>query len=89
MWSRPDASLTRKAASGVAPKVAGMMPVFFTNGQGGTLLRSLVISVAVALFVLTAFFGRQIDVPHLHSSIGIRWACSCWQPDWPDLWRLL
>jgi len=33
---------------------AGRMPAFFVNGQGGTLLRSLVIGTAVALFVLTA-----------------------------------
>ena len=32
----------------------GRMPVFFIDGQGGTLLRSLVVSTAVALFVLTA-----------------------------------
>jgi PAS domain S-box-containing protein len=32
----------------------GRMPVFFIEGQGGTLLRSLVVGTAVTLFVLTA-----------------------------------
>jgi hypothetical protein len=32
----------------------GRMPVFFIDGQGGTLIRSLVVSTAVALFLLTA-----------------------------------
>ena len=34
--------------------LTGWMPVFFIDGQGGTLLRSLVVSAAVALFLLTA-----------------------------------
>jgi PAS domain S-box-containing protein len=33
---------------------AGRMPVFFIEGQGGTLLRGLTVSTAVALFLLTA-----------------------------------
>ena len=33
---------------------AGRMPHFFIDGQGGTLLRSLVVSAAAALFLLTA-----------------------------------
>ena len=33
---------------------AGRMPVFFIDGQGGTLLRNLVVSGAVAFFLLTA-----------------------------------
>ena len=44
------------AAMGLVIWVAftGRMPVFFIDGQGGTLLRSLVVSAAVALFLLTA-----------------------------------
>ena len=53
--------LTAAYAGGVAAMglviwgaFTGRMPVFFIEGQGGTLLRSLVVSTAVALFVLTA-----------------------------------
>jgi PAS domain S-box-containing protein len=34
--------------------LSGRMPVFFVEGRGGTLLRTLVVSAAVALFALTA-----------------------------------
>jgi PAS domain S-box-containing protein len=34
--------------------LTGQMPVFFIDGQGGTPLRSLVVSTAVAFFILTA-----------------------------------
>ena len=53
--------LTAAYAGGVAAMglviwaaFTGRMPVFFIDGQGGTLLRSLVVSTAVAFFVLTA-----------------------------------
>ena len=49
---------------------AGWMPVFFIDGQGGTLLRSLVVSTAVTLFVLTAGLlwqtNRRTASPFLH-----------------------
>jgi PAS domain S-box-containing protein len=40
---------------------AGWMPVFFIDGQGGTVLRSLVVGAAVALFALTAGFLWQAN----------------------------
>ena len=40
---------------------AGWMPAFFIEGQGGTLLRSLVVSAAVALFALTAWLLWQAN----------------------------
>jgi PAS domain S-box-containing protein len=40
---------------------AGWMPVFFIDGQGGTVLRSLVVGAAVALFALTAAFLWQAN----------------------------
>ncbi len=48
---------------------AGWMPVFFIDDQGGTLLRSVVVSTAVALFVLTAGLlwqtNRRVASPFL------------------------
>ena len=49
---------------------AGRMPDFFIDGQGGTLLRSLVVSTAVALFALTAGLlwhtNRRSESPFLY-----------------------
>lgn len=38
--------------------VAGWLPLFFVQGQGGTLTRHLVLSSAIAMFVLAAFLMR-------------------------------
>ncbi len=50
--------------------LTGRMPVFFVDGQGGTLLRSLVVSTAVALFILTAGLlwqtNRRAPAPFLY-----------------------
>jgi PAS domain S-box-containing protein len=47
----------------------GWMPAFFIEGQGGTLLRTLVITIAVVLFCLTAALlfqtNRRIKSPFL------------------------
>ena len=55
---------------------AGRMPAFFIEGQGGTPLRSLVVSVAVALFAVTAGFvwraNRQAPSPfHYWYALGL------------------
>ena len=49
---------------------AGRMPAFFIDGQGGTLLRTLVVSGAAALFLLTAVLlwqtNRRAAAPFLY-----------------------
>jgi len=42
---------------------AGLVPVFFIDGQGGTVLRSLVVGAAVALFAATAGLLWQANRP--------------------------
>ncbi len=66
----------------------GRLPVFFIDGQGGTPLRSLVVSTAVALFVLTASLLWQDEPPRRVAilSLVLRWDWSCWRPVWPGPW---
>lgn len=51
--------------------LTGRMPAFFIEGQGGTLLRTLVVTTAVILFVLTAGIlwktNRRTASPFLYS----------------------
>jgi PAS domain S-box-containing protein len=80
---RPIAWLTAAYAGGAAVMglvicvaFAGWMPVFFIDDQGGTVVRSLVVSTAVALFVLTAGLlwqtNRRIASPFLRwYSLGL------------------
>ena len=55
---------------------ADRMPIFFIDGQGGTLLRTLVVSAAVLFFLLTAGLlwrvNRRAPSPFLHwYSLGL------------------
>jgi PAS domain S-box-containing protein len=51
--------------------LTGSMPVFFIDGQGGTLLRTLVVSAAVALFLLTS--GLLWQTNRRRASPFLRW----------------
>ena len=45
--------------------LAGGLPTFFVQGEGGTPLRYWVLGTAIAMFVVTAALLRLVNRPHL------------------------